>query len=133
MPAAYCPDVQAAQAAPPVEYCPAGHAVQAVPVHAPALVPLAPQVHVPPPSKPSLQVTEAVAPVLPLSAVPDSLKDLDIELLKTGELKITYRNSETGIGRLLEKVREAGIGVADLSTDQPKLEDVFVAMTTETA
>ena len=29
--------------------------------------------------------------------------------------------------------REAGIGVADLSTEQPNLEDVFVAMTTETA
>lgn len=74
-----------------------------------------------------------IVPREPLSAVPEALKNLDIRLLKTGELEIAYRNSETGIGRLLEQVRDAGIGVADLSTDQPKLEDVFVAMTTEAA
>ena len=74
-----------------------------------------------------------VTPREPLAAVPDSLKDLAIRLKPNGDLEITYRNSETGIGRLLERVREAGIGVADLSTDQPNLEDVFVAMTTETA
>lgn len=73
-----------------------------------------------------------VTPREPLEAVPENLKDLDIRLLASGDLEITYRNSETGIGRLLEKVREAGIGVADLSTDQPNLEDVFVAMTSET-
>jgi ABC-2 type transport system ATP-binding protein len=74
-----------------------------------------------------------IQPREPVTVVPDDLKHLDIELLKSGEIKIIYRNSETGIGRLLEQVREAGIGVADLSTDQPKLEDVFVAMTTENA
>ena len=74
-----------------------------------------------------------VTPRETVSAVPESLSNLDIELTKAGDLKIAYRNSETGIGRILEQVREAGIGVADLSTDQPNLEDVFVAMTTETA
>lgn len=74
-----------------------------------------------------------IVPRETLSAVPEALKHLEIRLLKTGELEIAYRNSETGIGRLLEQVRDAGIGVADLSTDQPKLEDVFVAMTTEAA
>ncbi|WP_370236043.1 MULTISPECIES: ABC transporter ATP-binding protein [Henriciella] len=74
-----------------------------------------------------------VTPREELKSVPDSLKSLDIELLATGDLKIGYRTSETGIGRILEQVREAGIGVADLSTDQPNLEDVFVAMTSEVA
>jgi ABC-2 type transport system ATP-binding protein len=74
-----------------------------------------------------------VTPREELTSVPDSLKSLDIELLATGDLKIGYRTSETGIGRILEQVREAGIGVADLSTDQPNLEDVFVAMTSEVA
>ena len=74
-----------------------------------------------------------VTPREPLEDIPDSLKELDVRLLASGDLEITYRNSETGIGRLLEKVREAGIGVADLSTDQPNLEDVFVAMTSEPA
>ncbi|MEM5515388.1 ABC transporter ATP-binding protein [Henriciella sp. AS95] len=74
-----------------------------------------------------------VTPREPLTSVPESLNNLEIELLSTGDLKIGYRGNETGIGRILEQVREAGIGVADLSTDQPNLEDVFVAMTTEAA
>lgn len=74
-----------------------------------------------------------VTPREPLGAVPASLSGLDAKLLPSGDLQIAYRSSETGIGRLLEQVREAGIGVADLSTDQPNLEDVFVAMTSEPA
>ena len=67
-----------------------------------------------------------------LSAIPASLADLNAKLTEDGDLNITFHSSETGIGRLLEQVREAGISVADLSTEQPNLEDVFVAMTTET-
>ncbi|MEL8056395.1 MAG: ABC transporter ATP-binding protein [Pseudomonadota bacterium] len=67
-----------------------------------------------------------------LTAVPDSLSHLDAKIVDD-VLCITFRNTETGIGRLLEQVREAGIGVADLTTEQPNLEDVFVAMTTEAA
>ena len=58
---------------------------------------------------------------------------LNAKLTEDGELNITFHSSETGIGRLLERVREAGISVGDLSTEQPNLEDVFVAMTTEPA
>ena len=68
-----------------------------------------------------------------LSAVPASLNGLEAEITEDGILCIKFRSSETGIGRLLEQVRDAGISVADLSTEQPNLEDVFVAMTTETA
>ncbi|MEM1088130.1 MAG: ABC transporter ATP-binding protein [Pseudomonadota bacterium] len=67
-----------------------------------------------------------------LTAVPESLSHLDAKIVDD-VLCITFRNTETGIGRLLEQVREAGIGVADLTTEQPNLEDVFVAMTTEAA
>lgn len=73
-----------------------------------------------------------ITPREPLSAVPEQLSDLDTRLTDTGELCITYRSADTGIGRLLERVREAGIGIADLATEQPNLEDVFVAMTGET-
>ncbi len=68
-----------------------------------------------------------------LTTIPDSLSDLDAKLNDQGALCITFRSSETGIGRLLEQVRSAGIGVADLSTEQPNLEDVFVAMTSQQA
>ncbi|MEL6667276.1 MAG: ABC transporter ATP-binding protein, partial [Pseudomonadota bacterium] len=74
-----------------------------------------------------------ITPKEALSSIPDSLADLNAKLSEDGDLNITFHSSETGIGRLLEQVREAGIGVADLSTEQPNLEDVFVAMTTETA
>eukprot|EP00903_Cladosiphon_okamuranus_P003276 g3274.t1 len=74
-----------------------------------------------------------ITPKEALKALPDALKDLSAELSTDGVLNITFRSSETGIGRLLERVREAGIGVADLATEQPNLEDVFVAMTTENA
>ena len=74
-----------------------------------------------------------ITPRVPLTALPDSLSDLNATIADDGVINITFHSSETGIGRLLERVRDAGIGVADLSTEQPNLEDVFVAMTTETA
>ncbi len=74
-----------------------------------------------------------ITPKAPLTAIPDGLADLNVAIADDGVLSITFHSSETGIGRLLERVREAGIGVADLSTEQPNLEDVFVAMTTEAA
>ncbi|NQY39979.1 MAG: ABC transporter ATP-binding protein [Henriciella sp.] len=74
-----------------------------------------------------------ITPKEALTSIPNSLADLNAKLSEDGDLNITFHSSETGIGRLLEQVREAGIGVADLSTEQPNLEDVFVAMTTETA
>lgn len=74
-----------------------------------------------------------ITPKETLQAVPAALSGLNATLSETGDLNITFRSTETGIGRLLERVREAGIGVADLSTEQPNLEDVFVAMTTENA
>ena len=74
-----------------------------------------------------------ITPNAALTAIPESLADLNAKLSDDGVLNITFHSSETGIGRLLERVREAGISVADLSTEQPNLEDVFVAMTTEAA
>lgn len=74
-----------------------------------------------------------ITPREALTAVPTSLSKLDASISDDGTLTIAFRNTETGIGRLLEQVREAGISIADLSTEQPNLEDVFVSMTTETA
>ncbi|MEQ3746168.1 MAG: ABC transporter ATP-binding protein [Henriciella sp.] len=74
-----------------------------------------------------------ITPREALTTVPTSLSKLDASISDDGILTITFRNSETGIGRLLEQVREAGISIADLSTEQPNLEDVFVSMTTEAA
>ena len=74
-----------------------------------------------------------ITPRETLTTLPADLSDLNADIGEDGVLNITFRSSETGIGRLLERVREAGIGVADLATEQPNLEDVFVAMTSESA
>jgi ABC-2 type transport system ATP-binding protein len=74
-----------------------------------------------------------ITPRETLAALPAELSDLDAEIAEDGVLTITFRSSETGMGRLLERVREAGIGIADLATEQPNLEDVFVAMTSAPA
>lgn len=75
--------------------------------------------------------TLAVTPRAPLAGVPDALSDLDAAIRADGTLAITYRKSETGIGRLLEQVRASGISIADLATEEPDLEDVFVALTSD--
>ena len=76
------------------------------------------------------QKTLKVVPREPITALPDMLSALNASLRDDGSLAITYRQADTGIGRLLEKVREAGIGIEDLATEEPDLEDVFVALTT---
>lgn len=75
--------------------------------------------------------TLKLVPKEALEAVPAALNGLDAVLRADGSLAITYRASETGIGRLLERVREAGIAITDLATEEPDLEDVFVALTSE--
>jgi len=70
-----------------------------------------------------------VTPADTLSVIPDALSSLDAELNQAGDLVIKFRTKDTGIGRLLETVRNAGISIADLSTEDPDLEDVFVALT----
>mgnify|MGYP006274484811 CR=1 FL=1 len=77
--------------------------------------------------------TLLLTPREPIEAVPETLKDLDISLRADGILAIHFRKQDTGIGRLLERVRGAGIGIDDLATEEPDLEDVFVAMTSEPA
>ena len=69
----------------------------------------------------------------PVTQIPDSLAGLDASISADGTILIRFRTAETGIGRLLEQVREAGIGISDLATSQPSLEDVFVAMTSRAA
>ncbi|CUS57835.1 MAG: multidrug ABC transporter ATP-binding protein [Hyphomonas sp.] len=77
--------------------------------------------------------TLVITPKEPLATVPAALSDMDAMLRPDGDLAITFRSSETGIGRLLETVRSNGIGIGDLVTEAPDLEDVFIALTTQAA
>lgn len=46
-----------------------------------------------------------------------------------GQMAFSYRRSVTSPGDILEAVRGAGISVGDVATEEPDLEDVFLALT----
>ena len=77
--------------------------------------------------------TLVITPREPLRAVPAVLSSQDAVIREDGTLAITFRTSETGIGRLLESVRAEGVSVADLITETPDLEDVFISLTSAPA
>lgn len=64
-----------------------------------------------------------------LSNVPAKLNDLNPVLRGNGALAITYHTNKTSIPQLLDRIKKAGITVADLRTEEPDLEDVFMALT----
>jgi ABC-2 type transport system ATP-binding protein len=73
--------------------------------------------------------TLVVRPEAALSAVPTALAGLDAVVRKDGQLAITYKMDATSIEQLLGQVRSAGVSIGDLRTEEPDLEDVFVALT----
>jgi len=75
------------------------------------------------------QKTLVVTPDENLSDVPDKLSDLNPALRANGALAITYHTNKIGIPELLDRIKKAGVTVADLRTEEPDLEDVFMALT----
>jgi ABC-2 type transport system ATP-binding protein len=70
-----------------------------------------------------------IRPAVPLSSPPAALAAFRPELKAGGELALTYKPSETRLDTVLDAVRAADIGILDLSTVEPDLEDVFLALT----
>jgi ABC-2 type transport system ATP-binding protein len=67
----------------------------------------------------------------PLAHVPEALAAWRLELSSDGcELTCLYdaKDAREGVGRFLEKVREAGIEFTDLATKESSLEDIFVTL-----
>ena len=75
------------------------------------------------------QRTLIIAPETPLTALPSGLSSLDASLKESGELAINFRSSSARVTDLIAQVRKAGVKIADLRTEQPDLEDVFMALT----
>ena len=74
--------------------------------------------------------TLVVTPSAPLNAVPPGLTaELGAELGEGGTLCIRYSAGQTSVSELLDRVRAAGVDIADLRTEEPDLEDVFMALT----
>jgi ABC-2 type transport system ATP-binding protein len=72
--------------------------------------------------------TAVITPTEALGAPPD-LGRFAAKLQGDGRLAIDFKTNEAGIDAVLTAVREAGIGLKDLSIREPDLEDVFLALT----
>ena len=69
-----------------------------------------------------------VTPQVPVEAAP-SLAGFETRLRPGGAFAVTYRTGESSVEQVLAAVRAAGLSVRDVATEDPSLEDVFVALT----
>jgi ABC-2 type transport system ATP-binding protein len=69
-----------------------------------------------------------ITPQAPLEAVPN-LNGFEGKLRPDGRLAITFKTDQAGVEAVLAAVRAAGVAIKDLSTEDPDLEDVFLALT----
>ena len=65
----------------------------------------------------------------PLAAVPASLADLGAEIENGRRLRIRYAPSSMEGGQILSRIAAAGLVVADVSTREAELEDIFLHLT----
>lgn len=65
----------------------------------------------------------------PLSALPPGLAALGAELTAGGGLLLRYRRGDSAVSRLLAAIQSAGLTIADLSTVEADLEDIFLQLT----
>jgi ABC-2 type transport system ATP-binding protein len=64
-----------------------------------------------------------------LDALPPALARFQVDFTPPRRLLFHYRPSATRIGDILAAVRETGLGIADLSTYESDLEDLFLHLT----
>ncbi len=64
-----------------------------------------------------------------LDAVPEALKRFEVELIPPRRLAIRYRSSETQVSEIITVLQNAGLIIADLSTEEGNLEDIFLELT----
>ena len=75
------------------------------------------------------QRTLVITPTDTPTQLPEALNKLDASLTDKGTLEIRYRAGKDSISDLLAQVKSAGLSIADLRTEEPDLEDVFMALT----
>ncbi len=68
-----------------------------------------------------------------LPEIPASLQRFHAERTSARQLKLRYRPSETRVSEILDQVRAAGLEIADLSTVETDLEDIFLQLTRRSA
>jgi ABC-2 type transport system ATP-binding protein len=73
--------------------------------------------------------TVVVTPEDALAAAP-VISDFDSRLRANGDLAVVFKTAGASVEQVLAQVRASGIKIKDLRTEDPDLEDVFVALTT---
>jgi len=71
-----------------------------------------------------------VTPEEPVTAAP-TLPGFETRLTKQGGFSVSYRTGHSSVEQVLAAIRAAGLHIKDISTEDPDLEDVFVALTSE--
>jgi ABC-2 type transport system ATP-binding protein len=69
----------------------------------------------------------------PVGAVPESLQKFAAEKEGNRTLKFRYTPEQGNVGEIIAAVQGAGYGIADISTDESDLEDVFLQLTSHKA
>ncbi len=64
-----------------------------------------------------------------IDAVPESLAAYHAELRKGRQIVVAYDQRTAQAGQILTSVNAAGLGIADVATEEADLEDVFLALT----
>ena len=70
-----------------------------------------------------------LTPTARLTELPAALHALGAELLEDGRVRVRYRPSRADVGAILERARQAGIGIRDLATSEADLEELFLRLT----
>jgi ABC-2 type transport system ATP-binding protein len=73
--------------------------------------------------------------VEPAGQIPASFalpEGVTMETRPDGRLAFTYHRTQTSAGAILDTIRAAGVEVRDVASEQPGLEEVFVALTSKT-
>ncbi len=73
--------------------------------------------------------TLVIQPAEPMDAPPALRNGAEASLRADGAVAITYKKGDHHVADLIEQFRAAGGRIADLRTEEPDLEDVFLALT----
>ncbi len=66
-----------------------------------------------------------------LHALPESLSAYPVEVIEGRRLKFRYAPSQMASGEILAAIGRAGLTIAEISTKETELEDIFVKLTSE--
>ena len=74
------------------------------------------------------RVDVLVTPEEPVVEAP-ALPGFETKLTKAGGFSVSYRTGQSSVEQVLAAIRQTGLHIKDISTEDPDLEDVFVSLT----